>query len=125
MNQTLKTINRDAIEMLMVLQSPEQPDFVGELITLWLKETPPKIAEIEAGLVTEDFRRVGKAAHHLKSSSRTLGAEVFGLICQELEELAQSSPAQIDSSIFGRLKNEFASVQKEFALVRQEIKSNS
>jgi len=63
-------------------------ELVDKLISLFLENTPAKMAEIRDGLTTGEIQRIERAAHSLKSSAGNLGASRMHYLAAEMEELA-------------------------------------
>jgi HPt (histidine-containing phosphotransfer) domain-containing protein len=87
-------------------------DFVGELIEAYCSETLPLIAQLQSALGVNDADAFRRAAHSIKSTSKTFGALSLGEIAQELEMLGRAgdltgAPAQVE-----RLAAEYDRVQQ-------------
>ena len=67
-----------------------QPDILRHIIQLYLDLTPETLEKIDAGLAGGDMEQVAMAAHSLKGSSATLGAEQLAELCQQLYEEAKA-----------------------------------
>lgn len=65
-------------------------ELFGEMVACYCLESQKLMDELVAGLEVEDLMRVKRAAHSLKSSSASLGAEQFSLFCKQLEKEAGS-----------------------------------
>lgn len=76
------------LEHLAALQDEEQPDFVSELIELFLIETPRRLAELHGALNVGDLTLVARTAHTIKGASATFGGRELQSRCAELERLA-------------------------------------
>ena len=61
-----------------------QPDVLRKIIQLFLELTPDTLEEIDVGVAGGDMEQVALAAHSLKGSSATLGAEQLAELCQQL-----------------------------------------
>ncbi len=76
------TINMDTFNEL---KEAAGEDFVTELVTTFLEEAPPMLADLrnaQAAGLGDVFRR---AAHSLKSNSNTFGATRLGEMARDLE----------------------------------------
>jgi HPt (histidine-containing phosphotransfer) domain-containing protein len=62
--------------------------FLAEMIDTFLTEGPALLAEMESAVVARDAPTLRRAAHTLKSNSRTFGALRLGDLCQQIEERA-------------------------------------
>ena len=61
-----------------------QPEVLRQIIQLFLKVTPDALDKIDAGVAGGDMEQVALAAHSLKGSSATIGAETLAELCQQL-----------------------------------------
>ena len=78
----LPIVNSDTIAELLDLGGAE---FVHEIINAYQEVVPGYVDNIFAGVETEDFGCIERAAHALKSSSSNLGADRLSRICLQLE----------------------------------------
>jgi HPt (histidine-containing phosphotransfer) domain-containing protein len=100
-------IDSEAIEHLRLLEDEDEPDIVGELVRLFLANTPPRIANMVTGVKSGDLLAVGRAAHSLKSSSAHLGAIGMQQVCEKLEALKDSTHVDEAAHLVGLLQREF------------------
>lgn len=63
----------------------EDLEFLREIVDLFHTQTPLQLQKIVRGIEKGDFEEVSKAAHMLKSSCSTLGADDMATDCRELE----------------------------------------
>ncbi|MCS7208180.1 MAG: Hpt domain-containing protein [Fimbriimonadales bacterium] len=61
-------------------------EFIAELLSDFLAQTPELIAQIAAAVAQGDADSLGKAAHALKGSARAIGADEFAQLAFELEQ---------------------------------------
>ena len=85
MSETL--IDKEAWERM---KSMTGPAFLGELIDVFLKDSPDLIKEMRSGLMSGNVERVRRAAHSLKSNSASFGADRLAEVARELEMIAKS-----------------------------------
>jgi signal transduction histidine kinase/CheY-like chemotaxis protein/ligand-binding sensor domain-containing protein len=71
---------------LRELAGPDDPDLLGQLLTMFIVETPPRIEMMTSGAVSGDWEVVRRTAHTLKGTCKQLG--VIGMVdlCQRLED---------------------------------------
>ncbi|MFO1068866.1 MAG: Hpt domain-containing protein [Geminicoccaceae bacterium] len=62
---------------------------LGPLIESFLEVAPNLQAEVRAGTLAGDGKRLQTAAHTIKSSARDFGAVRLADLCQELEKLGR------------------------------------
>ena len=63
------------------LERETDVEFVGELIDIYLQETPKQIQAIAAALTSQNMHELMISAHTLKGSSLNIGANQFGSLC--------------------------------------------
>ncbi len=74
------------------------------------------IVSIDVAVCERDWRKAGEIAHKLKSSSRTVGADRLGALCEEIEHACKpaavtaADPTRVTSSALPLLKKEARSV---------------
>jgi HPt (histidine-containing phosphotransfer) domain-containing protein len=64
------------------------PEFLAEMFDTFLEDGPKLMAEMQTAAATGDAAALRRAAHTLKSNSRTFGASALSDLCQEIEERA-------------------------------------
>lgn len=64
------------------------PAFVAEMIDTFIDDGSKLVTEIQTTVATGDVAALRRAAHTLKSNSRTFGASALADLCQEIEERA-------------------------------------
>ena len=77
-------------ETLQGLVDTTDTEFVGELITTFLADTPPLIAQLRQALTAGDAGTFRRAAHSLKSNGASLGAMEFSSQARALEMLGKA-----------------------------------
>lgn len=80
----------DVLEKLRVVGGPK---LVRELIELFLRYAPERMALIHAGLEAKDLQQAQRAFHSLKSSAGQLGVETIREACSRGEALASTGDA--------------------------------
>ena len=113
-------IDPEAIEHLRLLEDEDEPDIVGELIRLFLANTPPRIANMVSGVKSGDLVAVGRAAHSLKSSSAHLGAIGMHQVCEKLDGLKDSRHVDEAAHLVGLLQKEFEVVSRALQEIAAE-----
>lgn len=113
-------INRTALAHVRDLATADEPDPLPELIALFLEDTPGRLAQMRRAVQLHDARALDSAAHSLKGSSASLGAETMVGLCTR----AMTSAAQADMSaaraIVNELELEFAAAK---SLLEAELKA--
>lgn len=82
-------IDPAAIENLRAL-SPDEPAFLRELITIYLADTPQRLAEMETALAKNDAALLIRAAHTIKGSSGNFGATALAVLAQRIEDFGKT-----------------------------------
>jgi HPt (histidine-containing phosphotransfer) domain-containing protein len=113
-------IDPEAIEHLRLLEDEDEPDIVGELVRLFLANTPPRIASMVTGVKSGDLVAVARAAHSLKSSSAHLGAIGMQQVCEKLEALKDSTHVDEAAHLVGLLQRELEVVARALQQIAAE-----
>lgn len=102
-------LNPAAIESLRAL-SPGDPVFLRELITIYLEDTPRRLAEVESALAKGDGLLLVRAAHTIKGSSGNFGATTLAKLAQEIEAYGKSGDFAGAGAALPAFKTEYARV---------------
>lgn len=78
-------INREYLASI----TGEDREFERELAESFVSASPPIIEQLRAAAEAGDAPGVRSAAHALKGSSRAIGAEAVGALCEDLEHRAR------------------------------------
>lgn len=113
-----QAVDFDILSSFDEAQEEGEPDFVVELIDLYLGEAPRIFSAIREGLATSDWLSAKRAAHSLRGSSSNLGVLQMALISGELERLATSHDIAAEQLLVS-LEAEFARVEKILGEERQ------
>ena len=92
-------LDTSVLQGLRELGGADDPGLLLELVELYLGDAPQRMAEIERGLASGDWKLLERAAHTLKSASANIGALGLSSICQELELEARSRDSQRCASL--------------------------
>ncbi len=104
----LPLIDPEAIENLRALNPGDNDEFLKEIISIYLEDTPQRITELEASLTAGDVGVFTRAAHSIKGSSSNLGAMRLRAIAETIEhESKKNGLAGIEPGI-AAVKFEFA-----------------
>ncbi|HEY6395242.1 MAG TPA: Hpt domain-containing protein [Candidatus Binataceae bacterium] len=83
-----------------------EPDFVSELIDVFLADMDDRIRAMKASLQSGQRGAIARAAHALRGSSSHFGAKRITALCASIEAQAKKdAPAGLDS-IVGELEQE-------------------
>jgi two-component system sensor histidine kinase RpfC len=83
------------------------PDFIEEMITLFLGQATAKVGEIRQALETGDCTVIARIVHTLKSSAANLGVEVLRRLLEELEMTVAQGELEKVSPLLPRLEQEW------------------
>lgn len=63
--------------------------FLKKIVTIYLKDSPILISEINKGIQDKNPEKIFQAAHSLKSTSASVGATTLSSLCEKLESSAR------------------------------------
>jgi HPt (histidine-containing phosphotransfer) domain-containing protein len=86
----------------------------GQLIELFLQDTPQLVGALEAAAITPDFNELREAAHSLKSSSANLGAMALSAAAKRVELGARLLTLDRPAVAVTLVATEFARVRQAF-----------
>jgi HPt (histidine-containing phosphotransfer) domain-containing protein len=111
------TIDRRAIDDLRANIGGDD-EFLTELIDEFLADTPLQLASLRQALGAADAEEARRAAHTLKGTSRTFGADALGLLCQEVESSVQAGELGACLARVGDIDAEWSRVRDELFELR-------
>jgi HPt (histidine-containing phosphotransfer) domain-containing protein len=103
-------LNPHAIQALRDLSPEGGEDFLRELITIFLDDTPRQLAELEAALARQDAAGVMRAAHTIKGSSGNFGAAEFARLALAIELQGKANDLTAAAAALPEFKNGYARV---------------
>lgn len=74
-----------ALDQLRALQRPGRPNLVARVIQLFRTDGPQRLASMQSAATEEDWPRLRREAHTLKSSAANLGAQRLREACAIVE----------------------------------------
>jgi CheY-like chemotaxis protein len=92
---------------------------VRELLDAFIDDGAVQIATLRAAVGRGDAEDARRAAHTLKSTSATFGAQSFSELCREIETLGRRGELDAAPELLERAENEWKRVQKALAAARQ------
>ena len=113
-------MDASALEALRALDKDGTRGVVNRVFDIYLRNTPSLIAEIQAGAAANDLGRLGRAAHSLKSSSRSVGAASLAEICRRLERSASEGRAADAETLAAAVLDAHANATR---LLREKLES--
>lgn len=114
-------VDLTVLESFREFQEEGSPDFVGELIDLYLGDTQARFVEMRAALVGGDAGALQRVAHGLKGSSGNLGARRMASLCAELEETLRDCSLDGVEADMVALEAEFERVMVALSGERQMV----
>jgi HPt (histidine-containing phosphotransfer) domain-containing protein len=96
-----------------------EPDFVVELIDLYLDEVPRLFDSLHTAIQNNDSASAKRAAHSLRGSSGNLGVLQIAAIADELEHLENPCGTSA-TQLLQSLENEFRRVKEILTAERQK-----
>lgn len=87
--------------------SPGDDSFLWEIIDMFLKDSPARLAEIRNGLAHKDALAVARAAHSLKGSSGNFGAMRLQAAAKVIEQLANQERLGEAADVLPHLESEY------------------
>ena len=98
------------------------PDFVGQMIDLFLEEAPERLVAAREAEQAGDIGAVADAAHALKSSARNFGAERLADLAENLEITARSKSGENISALLHDLEQAYPPVKAWLEIQRDSLK---
>lgn len=90
-----------------------------EVIEEFLESAHSALEQLQQALDNADVAAVRFQSHTLKGCSRTIGADLFALQCEELEQLSRSGSLPADNDLFLRTRTEFERLLPELDSFRR------
>jgi HPt (histidine-containing phosphotransfer) domain-containing protein len=109
----LPTIDPEAIANLRDLNPGDGGEFLREIVSIYVEDTPKRISEMKASQAAGDTATFARAAHTIKGSSANVGAMVLRGIAERLEALARKEGLGGVSSLVADCEREFERASAE------------
>lgn len=103
-------LNPDAVQALRDLSPEGDSEFLRELVSIYLEDTPKQLSKLEQAITNQDAGQVVHAAHTIKGSSGNFGAAGFAKLAQEMEAHGKSNNLTAAAAALPEFKNAFAQV---------------
>lgn len=98
------------LDTLRQLTMPGEPDVLGEVLTVFLQETPSRMERLRNAWAAGDIEQMQRAAHSLKGSAGNIGARAMFAVCKTLNESGEAEAAR---PLIEALEAEFRKVEAE------------
>ncbi len=106
-------LDHEMVATLREMTDVGQPDFLGELISLFLDTFAGQLTMLIDRADADDLAGMQRISHDLKSSSASVGAVVLAAHCAELEAMSRSGISRGTVSLVARIAEEFREVRPE------------
>jgi len=113
-----QAVDLDVLAIYDDAQIEGEPDFVVELIDIYLNEVPRLFDTIRKSIANHDRGTAKRAAHSLRGSSGNLGVLQMATIAGELEHL-ENNYSTAAAELLLSLENEFERVKEILNAERQ------
>lgn len=114
LHSTMPVIDWAYVDDMRLLQMEGEPDFVEEMIALFLKETPALLDAIRQSLTASNPEGLRRAAHTLKGNCNSIGAKRMGALSLDLEKIGKEGTMQRAGAVFAEVEREFENARKAF-----------
>ena len=111
-------IDQSQLASLREIQQPGAPDFVTELIELFLNEATSDFQALRGALSRDDEVEIRRVAHRLKGASANMGITHMAALSEELES---KDPAKDSRDLLTQLESEFELVCVALKAERREM----
>ncbi len=99
------------------------PDFLHQMIGLFLEMAQEKIAAAQAAARVADLAGLAKAVHPLRSSSGNVGAQAMEDLATRIEQLAHDRQAASIPPLLRDLETAFARVRPRLEKEREALRA--
>lgn len=106
-------LDPQAIENLRAISPDDGGEFLRELVTIFLADTPKCFADLDAAVASGDTVTGTRAAHSVKGSASNFGATRLAKVAKEIESLCRAGQMATSPPLIVDLKAEFAAVELE------------
>jgi two-component system sensor histidine kinase/response regulator len=117
----LSTVDPSVLGAYRELQQPGGPDFVTELIDLFLDDTTSQLKGLRTAVSKNDRDEIRRVAHLLKGSSGNIGAGPIAKLYEELEE-QRDFDNEVALTLLARIEVEFELVREALETEREDEK---
>lgn len=106
-------IDPDSIANLRALSPDDGDVFLKEILVIFMDDTPKRIAELHACLVSGDIPTFTRAAHSIKGSSSNVGATELRAVAEILEHKSRLHGLENVGELVAELEASFLRAQVE------------
>ena len=113
----LPTIDLEAISNLRELNPGDNGEFLREIISIYIEDTPKRLADLKSSLASGDVSTFTRAAHTIKGSSANVGAQVLKAVAERLEAISRKDGLGGVSGLIAECDAEFERVKAELGKI--------
>lgn len=117
-----RTIDQTALENIRTLQKAGAPNILNKVINNYFGSSQQLMETLRHALRDGEPTAIQKAAHSIKSSSATLGAETLATLCKKLESMGREKNTENAWDILSEIEAEYERVK---CALRGELENNS
>jgi HPt (histidine-containing phosphotransfer) domain-containing protein len=109
----IPSIDLEAIANLKELNPGDNGEFLREIVAIYIEDTPKRIADMKACMVSGDVKTFTRAAHTIKGSSANVGAQILKSLGERMELISRSEGLGSVGPLVADCEAEFARVAAE------------
>lgn len=120
---TEDVLSEEKLYDLTMLESMDDKDYLVEIISIFLSETPRELKEMHLAAIAKKAGIVSGKAHKLKSNSGILEAYTFTAILQQVETRAKSEnqPEEV-IKLVEAAQNEYLKIERSLKNYLKDIR---
>ena len=107
-SQQAPVLDPGVLDELAVQVGDDSPALIGELVDIYLGNAPQLLATMETALAAGDAKELMRAAHTLKSSSASLGAQRLSALSKRIEHATREGNLSGMEAPIAQAKHEFS-----------------
>ncbi|CAM2860845.1 Hpt domain-containing protein [Rariglobus hedericola] len=97
---SIVTVDSEAIANLRALSPDDGDVFLKEILSIFLEDTPSRIAELHNSRASANVTSFVRAAHSIKGSSSNVGASELRSVAERLEHQARTyGLSEVDAQV--------------------------
>jgi HPt (histidine-containing phosphotransfer) domain-containing protein len=113
-------VDREVL-MRLLADLGDDPTIIVELIDLFLQDAPTLLADLRRGLAASQAQMAQRAAHTLKSTSASLGAQALAAYCHDMEMLASEALPDQGAGMLAQIETTYAQAELDLLQIRAEM----
>lgn len=106
-------IDPQTIASLRALNADDNDEFLREIASIFLEDTPKRIIDLEQSLAAGDVGKFTRAAHSIKGSSANLGALALRAAAERLETHSRKQGLSEVDGMIAAIKSAFVEAKAE------------